>query len=166
MTLSLFTPVGNLVSYRYFNDRLDAGADPNEVWRGPGIATHIPIVLAAEGQTRYLEALLDHPDIDLEAASFDGRTALITACYKDNDEALALLIKAGANVNALDLYQASPLHYAVRMTSPNGVHRLLVAGADVNIRGAYERTPLREALMEFTAWTTLVEKKVRLLLES
>ncbi|MEP6961115.1 MAG: ankyrin repeat domain-containing protein, partial [Acidobacteriota bacterium] len=45
----------------------------------------------------------------VNVAQADGTTALHWAVYHDDVETTALLIKAGANVNAVNLYGLSPL---------------------------------------------------------
>ena len=66
-----------------------------------------------------------------------GQTLLHCVCvYPSNAEArldcLHILLEAGANVNALDEDEKTPLHYAAECSHANVVAALIKAGADVN----------------------------------
>ena len=49
---------------------------------------------------------------DVNATQIDGTTALHWAAYHDDAETAALLVKAGANVNAVNRYGVPPLALA------------------------------------------------------
>lgn len=70
----------------------------------------------------------------VDAAQPDGTTALLWAVYHDDAETAALLIKAGANANVINLYGVSPLAQACKNGSAAMVKLLLDAGADVNAK--------------------------------
>lgn len=59
-------------------------------------------------------------------------TPLHHAAYAGHVEIIELLIKAGANVEALALNGATPLMRAIQSSRPSCVDVLLKAGADVN----------------------------------
>ena len=62
----------------------------------------------------------------------DGTTALHWAAYHDDADTAAVLLKAGANVNAVNRYGVSPLVQACKNGNAGMVKLLLDAGADVN----------------------------------
>ena len=72
------------------------------------------------------------------------RNSVITPVHKfGNPLAIRALADAGANVNAKDEDDRSPLHYAAELrVRPEVVQALLNAGADVNARDSHGRTPL------------------------
>src|SRR5499427_1485778 len=67
---------------------------------------------------------------DVNAAQPDGTTALHWAAVWNNDEAVTLLLRAGANAKARNRYGATPLSEAVSAGSAAMVEALLKAGAD------------------------------------
>ena len=90
-----------------------------------------------------LLALLDREDIDMDAGRGDGSTALSWAAYEDDEAAIDLLIRAGANVNAVtDFHDVTPLSLACANGNSRIVGKLLAAGADPNIAKRGGETPL------------------------
>jgi ankyrin repeat protein len=67
---------------------------------------------------------------DVNAAQPDGTTALHWAAVWNNEEAISLLLRAGANARARNRYGATPLSEAVTSGSAAMVGALLDAGAD------------------------------------
>ena len=59
-----------------------------------------------------------------------------------------LLIKSGANVNAINSFHDTPLHIAARSLCAPMVNALLTAQADFSLFNSEQRTPLHEALAE------------------
>lgn len=92
-----------------------------------------PLVEAAkEGDTAAVRALLQQ-GVDVNTAEVDGTTALHWAVYRDDLEAVDLLLRGGANVRATNRYGVAPLSLAARSgNTVNGamVERLLAGGAD------------------------------------
>ena len=68
--------------------------------------------------------------VDVNAAQPDGTTALHWAVVWNNDDAVNLLLRAGANAKARNRYGATPLSEAVTAGSAAMVEALLKAGAD------------------------------------
>ena len=74
-------------------------------------------------------------------------TPLHLVCHRgDNAKArlacLHVLLQAGANVQAPNVQQETPLHFAARFSNANVVAALLEAGADVNRGDNNNRMPL------------------------
>jgi len=99
----------------------------------------------------------DRPDIDY--TNLDKRTPLHVASIKDHVACVEVLLKNGANINALDLNQMTPLHYACANGYKSVMHALLkkveqiqdksklspkesITCADINARNKYGCTPL------------------------
>ena len=79
-----------------------------------------------------------------------GQTPLHQLCDSDDDaearaDCLHVLLEAGANVNAPDGFQRTPLHYAAGYLNAIVVGALIKAGADVNRGDASGQTPLHWA---------------------
>ena len=77
---------------------------------------------------------------DPNVADSLGRTLLRYYAARGDMETVRLLLKYGADVNARDSRDRSPLHYAVE-TDDKVVVELIKAGADVNARDGDGRTP-------------------------
>ncbi|CAG2138418.1 hypothetical protein LMG19282_01493 [Cupriavidus campinensis] len=67
-----------------------------------------------------------------------GATPLHKAVRLSNADLVAALIKAGANVRAVDADGVTPLHYA---STPQIVNILVQGGADLDARDKFETTP-------------------------
>ncbi|ELR21429.1 ankyrin repeat-containing protein [Acanthamoeba castellanii str. Neff] len=108
----------------------------------------------AHGKEDLVEMVLE-PERNRHAVTHQvckqGRDALITACLH-NDFKLAKLfiqvelwISAGANVNALDTHDATPLHKAAEANNHQLIHTLVKHGAHTDARNKSQRTPLHIA---------------------
>lgn len=84
-----------------------------------------------EGHKAYItQFLADGGDPDIHTDKFDAYTLLMYACTKDQPEIAALLIAAGADVNARTPWEATPI-----VCADPGLklyQKLVAAGADVN----------------------------------
>src|ERR671937_873546 len=67
---------------------------------------------AAERRDQAAVRALLQTSVDVNAAQVDGTTALHWAAYNDDAETVALLVRAGANVNAVNRYGVPPLPLA------------------------------------------------------
>ncbi len=76
----------------------------------------------------------------------DGGPGLRTWNPQRQAETITLLIKAGANPNALDKSGVAPLHRAVRQRCPAAVSALLRGGAQVRLKNKSGSTPLHLAV--------------------
>ena len=82
--------------------------------------------------------------LDLSGDPAHGATALHVAVSEFSNHAAALLIKRGADVNALTQTEgaSTPLHWAVAAANNDGVRMLLNAGADSEIKDSNGKTAL------------------------
>jgi ankyrin repeat protein len=88
-------------------------------------------------------SLLDRKDVDIDAGRADGSTALAWAAYEDDEQAVDLLIRAGADVNkANDFHGVTPLALACANGNSRVVRKLLDAGADPDRAQWSGETPL------------------------
>jgi hypothetical protein len=78
------------------------------------------------------------------ASSVDGfrYTALHWAAVRGEWEPFAILVQAGAPVNALGWDGGTPLHLAAHFDRPDMIRLLLDHGADLSIHNQWGRTPL------------------------
>jgi ankyrin repeat protein len=89
---------------------------------------------AAEGRADELQRLLDaHPDlVDAPSASWEQRTALHQAAWKNRLECVSLLLERGADVGIRDFGDnAYALHFAAAEADLAVVAMLVEAGSDV-----------------------------------
>ena len=107
--------------------------------------------------------------LDLSGDPAHGATALHVAVSEFSNQAAALLIKRGADVNALTQTEgaSTPLHWAVAAANNDGVRMLLNAGADSEIKDSNGKTVLeyldnapREAEAEIAEIKELLSPKV------
>ena len=78
-----------------------------------------------------LKWLIETGGANVNQTSDDLSTALHSACYKGNVPAIELLLNCGANVNAKDAFNATPLHRAcsctgASLTEPTKAARMLL----------------------------------------
>ena len=69
------------------------------------------LMAAWDGDIATLQSILKD-QVDVNSAQADGSTALAWAVYGDHGEAVDLLIHAGADVNAANIYGVTPLYLA------------------------------------------------------
>ncbi len=103
------------------------------------------IKAAKNGQVARLRELLTGDPALIDARDKDGSTPLHCATWKGQQEVVALLIKAGADVNAYnnnDHWGTSPLHAAAHANQVAIAQLLIDHGADVNAQDKEGRTPM------------------------
>jgi uncharacterized protein len=88
-----------------------------------------------------IKALCAHLKIsDVNSRDQHGTTPLMYAAALGNVDAMKVLLRAGADVNARNAFDATALMWCINQ--PNMVRLLLAKGADVNARSKMGRTPL------------------------
>ena len=91
-----------------------------------------PLADAAQrGDTAAVLSLLEQ-QVDVNAARGDGATALHWAVYLNDADTTALLIRAGANVDAPNNYGVTPLGLASKNGNAAIIEQLVRAGVDPN----------------------------------
>ncbi|BET33542.1 MULTISPECIES: ankyrin repeat domain-containing protein [Wolbachia] len=75
-------------------------------------------------------------------------TELLDAVRTLNMKEIVRLIEAGADINAKDKNERTPLHAAAEHSSTKAVKVLIEAGADINAKDKNERTPLHIAAVK------------------
>ena len=110
---------------------LDRGEDVNETRRRGGSS---PLMRASyQGHIGVVRLLLNVPDVDVDADSSCGHTALIHAVNNQNIETVRLLLVLGkAHVNQTGLYLSTALHY-VACTRCTEIARMLLASPGINV---------------------------------
>ena len=123
---------------------IDRGADVN----GTGYESGNAVILASfKAQIEKIHRLIAHGANVNQPAGDDGRTALHVASgwgYK-GDRSLAvisLLLENGADINARDKRNQTPLHWAVQERNRGAVELLLRRGADRSCHDSDGKVPL------------------------
>ncbi|HYR78344.1 MAG TPA: ankyrin repeat domain-containing protein [Pyrinomonadaceae bacterium] len=103
------------------------------------------IKAAKNGQAARLRELLAGDPALIDARDKDGSTPLHCATWKGQQEVVALLIKAGADVNAHnnnDHWGTTPLHAAAHANQAAIAQLLIDHGADLKAQDREGRTPM------------------------
>jgi hypothetical protein len=100
---------------------------------------------AVDGDAAGVAAALKMRPGDLNLADDAGQTPLHLAAIHCRTNVVALLLSAGAQVDARAKGEATPLHLAAQAGCLEGVQALLAKGADPNAHDAEGRTPLGRA---------------------
>jgi ankyrin repeat protein len=104
------------------------------------------LVACCDSHSKAEYLLRTHPEL-LEARTSIGETILHYLVVEDQEEAVKFLIRHGANVNARDRSDETPLTSAAESGLVEMADLLLAAGADPNAGGLWWRTPLLAAAM-------------------
>ena len=84
--------------------------------------------------------------VAIDSRDCDGDTPLHVVAWRDDVEAVEMLLRAGADVNAIGDMGETPLHVAISMDNPQMVAAMLKAGARDDIRSEFGETPREKAL--------------------
>ena len=101
------------------------------------------IVLGLKKGNVETEALMSSSFIN--SGDSNGRTPLSWAASRGDFKIVGSLIRLGANPNLISVCDMSPLHFAMRPTSPRCIVPLLAAGAKVDQLSDWQQTPLHHA---------------------
>ncbi len=92
-------------------------------------ADELPIHIASrEGQNEAIEYILDNSSVSVDVQTIDGWTPFHYAVSNGYKHTLELLVKRGANINIVDKFKRSALHWAVRYGFVEIVEYLLKIG--------------------------------------
>jgi ankyrin repeat protein len=127
----------------------------------PGLAKEI-LRAAKRGDGPRIKALLEEEESLVHARDADGSTALHCAAWKGNADVAALLLDAGADINAQSSnshYGGTPLHAAAHGNQRAVAEVLLARGADTGAVSCNGRTPIEEtAIHRATGVANLLRK--------
>tara|TARA_R110000868_G_scaffold346617_7_gene607732 strand:+ start:1135 stop:2577 length:1443 start_codon:yes stop_codon:yes gene_type:complete len=123
---------------------LAAGANPQ--FNQTNEFQDTPLIAAAYRDQGDIARLLLGKKINPNQQNTEGCTALLIAAQLNNAEIVELLIKHGADVNAIhDKTKVTPLYIAAQLNHIDTVRLLLNNKADHNLRGHESATPLHIA---------------------
>lgn len=100
------------------------------------------IELIRTGQRDAALAAIKARDVDVNAKTEDGSTALMWATYKVDHELVQALLKAGAKAKVTNRFGSTPLTEATKLGDVELVRMLLKAGADPNSPNQDNQTAL------------------------
>jgi ankyrin repeat protein len=103
------------------------------------------IKAAKSGNIEKIKVLLATDTGLVNARDKDGSTPLHCACWKGHPEAVAILLAAGADVNARNQNEhwgTTPLHAAAHANQPDIARLLIEHGADVNAQDLNGKDPM------------------------
>ena len=107
-----------------------------------------PLHRAAEHNALETASLLLENGVNVNVVrEYYGETPLHRAVYSyDNPNMVSFLIEKGANVDATNTQDGTPLHYAAAFNALESAAVLLANGANVNAEGYLNATPLDAAI--------------------
>ncbi|KAI7905424.1 ankyrin repeat-containing domain protein [Cokeromyces recurvatus] len=106
---------------------LQRGVGMDMINQGQGPYRLTPLHIAASvGFSAGIDALIKHPDLDLNQTDIRGWTALHYTAYDHLETSTCLLLEAGARVDLYDTSGRLALHYAIRNKSLKIIRSLLV----------------------------------------
>jgi ankyrin repeat protein len=83
--------------------------------------------------------------VSIDSKDVEGDTPLIILVWREDIKGIEIVIKAGADINAIGFMGETPLHIAVRKNNTNISELLLEAGAKTNITSKYGKTSYKMA---------------------
>lgn len=113
----------------------------------------MPLVPAAESLDDVLKSLSDvlfpadlgdHP-VAIDSHGYDGDTPLHVLAWRNDLERAEILVRAGADVNAVGEMDETPLHVVLTQRNPGMIQLLLRAGARGDLRCEFGDTPQERA---------------------
>jgi ankyrin repeat protein len=97
---------------------------------------------ANEGRVNVIQELLSHPEIEKDPVSSINRTPLHLAAIRGNTAIVRALVAHKFNVNAKDMDENTPLHYASEFGHFETIIFLIKeADADLKVRNRYGYGP-------------------------
>ena len=131
---------GNKATINVF---LNAGADPNIVNTDGGTCLHC--AAGNDWCTEALQAIISHGG-DVNATNKKNQMPLMVACWKRNEDAIHVLLNAGADLNIADASGNTCLHYTAWNDCCTEVLQAIIShGGDVNATSKENQTPLMVA---------------------
>ncbi len=139
---------GTIITPRYLQDYLDAGADINAQNRNG--KTPLMVIIAWGPDSKLVQAYID-AGADIEARDKFDNTPLLIACNRKETEAIQVLIDNGAKVDIENYVGITPLLEAARNNMDLVFFKTFIkGGCDINAedssRDGYGRTPLLYAI--------------------
>lgn len=86
--------------------------------------------------------------VQIDSVGYDGDTPLHVVAWRNDLEAVLLLIGAGADVNATGEMDETPLHIAVHHRNVQMVQAMLRAGARSDVRSEFGDTSKDRAILQ------------------
>lgn len=106
-----------------------------------------PIMFAAQAGHDTVVKFLISRDANINHKSYNLEVcALISAVKNDYLRTAEILVRAGADIDAVDVYKRTALHYAVIEDFIATTDMLLYYEADPNMKDTYDKTPLYYAV--------------------
>ena len=115
---------------------------------------------AALGDVDRLRVCLARPKMSPDMSDKDRWTAAHWAAFNDHPAIIVELKSQGANISAVDVFGASPLHFAASRGNKAVLRALCDAGANLHIRDKTKRTAIGVAVRFRQEWASEYLKRV------